>query len=119
MQAPATLNLTMYQGASFDYNLVWNTTVGTATTPVDLTSWSARMQVRTSYDANETVLSLTSGTGITLGGTAGSILIEATPVQTAAISSGQYVYDLEMVSPASAVTRLVEGTLICDPEVTR
>jgi hypothetical protein len=109
----------MYQGASFDYNLVWNTTQGTATTPVDLTSWSARMQVRTSYDANETVLSLTSGTGITLGGTAGSILIEATPVQTAAISSGQYVYDLEMVSPASAVTRLVEGTLICDPEVTR
>jgi hypothetical protein len=119
MQAPATLNLTMYQGATFDYNLVWNTTEGTATTPVDLTNWSARMQVRTSYDAHETVLSLTAGTGITLGGTAGSILIEATATQTAAISAGQYVYDLEMVSPASAVTRLVEGTLICDPEVTR
>jgi hypothetical protein len=109
----------MYQGATFDYNLVWNTTEGTATTPVDLTNWSARMQVRTSYDANEPVLSLTAGTGITLGGTAGSILIEATATQTAAISAGQYVYDLEMVSPASAVTRLVEGTLICDPEVTR
>jgi hypothetical protein len=119
MQAPATLNLTMYQGASFDYNLVWNTTAGTVTSPVDLTSWSARMQVRESYDSTTPVLSLTSGTGITLGGTAGSILIEASPVQTAAIDAGQYVYDLEMVSPGSAVTRLVEGTLICDPEVTR
>jgi hypothetical protein len=119
MQAPATLNLTMFQGASFDYNLVWNTTSGTVTSPVNLTNWSARMQVRESYDSTTPVLSLTSGTGITLGGTAGSILIEATPAQTEAIDSGQYVYDLEMVSPGSAVTRLVEGTLICDPEVTR
>jgi hypothetical protein len=119
MQAPATLNLTMYQGASFDYNLVWNTTEGTVTTPVNMTNWSARMQVRNSYDASETALSLTSGTGITLGGTAGSILIEATATQTAGILAGPYVYDLEMVSPASVVTRLVEGTIIVDPEVTR
>jgi hypothetical protein len=77
------------------------------------------MQMRNSYDATEAVLSLTSGTGITLGGTAGSILIEATATQTAGILAGPYVYDLEMVSPASVVTRLVEGTIIVDPEVTR
>jgi hypothetical protein len=77
------------------------------------------MQMRNSYDASEAVLSLTSGTGITLGGTAGSILIEATATQTAGIIAGPYVYDLEMVSPASVVTRLVEGTIIVDPEVTR
>jgi hypothetical protein len=40
-------------------------------------------------------------------------------VQTAAITAGPYVYDLEMVSPASVVTRLIEGTIIVDPEVTR
>lgn len=109
----------MYQGASFDYNLVWNTTEGTVTTPVDLTNWSARMQMRTSYNSTATALNLTSGTGITLGGTAGSVLIEATATQTADISAGPYVYDLELVSPASVVTRLVEGTIIVDPEVTR
>jgi hypothetical protein len=119
MQEPASLNLSMYQGASFDYNLVWNTTQGTVTSPVNLTNWSARMQMRTSYNATDTALSLTSGTGITLGGTAGSILIEATATQTAAIEAGPYVYDLELVSPASVVTRLVEGTIIVDPEVTR
>jgi hypothetical protein len=119
MQAPATLNLTMYQGASFDYNLVWNTTEGTVTTPVDLTNWSARMQMRLSYTTAEPALSLTSGTGITLGGTAGSILIEATATQTAGIAAGPYVYDLELVSPASVVTRLIEGRITVDPEVTR
>lgn len=115
MQAPGTLNLTCYQGASFDYTLTWNLG-GSA---VDLTNYSARMQVRASYDSHTTVLSLTSGSGITLGGTAGTIFIEANPTTTAAIPSGQYVYDLELVTPGSAVTRLVEGTFTVDPEVTR
>lgn len=119
MQAPATLNLTMYQGASFDYQLTWNTTEGTVTSPVNLTNWTARMQVRSTYESSTAVLSFVSGTGITLGGTAGSILIEATPAQTAGVASGQYVYDLELVSPGSAVTRLVEGSVFVDPEVTR
>jgi hypothetical protein len=115
MQAPGTLNLTCYQGATFDYLLTW-TISGTA---VNLTTYSARMQVRTTYDATAVALSLTNGSGITLGGTAGTIYIEANPTTTAAIAAGQYVYDLELVTSGSAVTRLVEGTFTVDPEVTR
>jgi hypothetical protein len=115
MQAPATLNLTCYQGASFDYTLTWNLG-GSA---VNLTNYTARMQVRSTYDSTAVALSLTSGSGITLGGTAGTIFIEASPTTTAAIASGQYVYDLELVTPGSAVTRLVEGNFVVDPEVTR
>lgn len=115
MQAPATLNLNCYQGANFDYSLTW-TLNGTA---VNLTGYSARMQVRTTYDALTSVLSLTAGTGITLGGTAGSILLEADAAQTAAIDDGQYVYDLELVTAGGYVTRLLEGNFVVDPEVTR
>ena len=115
MQAPATLNLNCWQGASWDYNLTW-TLNGTA---VNLTGWNARMQVRETYDAHTAVLSLTAGTGITLGGTAGSILLEATATQTASISEGQYVYDLELITPGGYVTRLIEGNFVVDPEVTR
>lgn len=115
MFEPGTLNLTMWQGASWDYTLTW-TTNGT---PVNLTDFTARMDVRVSHASSTTVLELTSGSGITLGGTAGTILLEASPAETAGVPSGQYVYDLELVSSGSAVTRLVEGTLICDPEVTR
>lgn len=115
MFEPGQLDLDMYQGASWDYTLTWTT----SGTPVDLTDYSARMDVRVSAASAATVLELTSGSGITLGGTAGTIFLEASPTETAGVASGQYVYDLELVSPGSAVTRLVQGTLICDPEVTR
>lgn len=115
MQAPATLNLNCWQGANFDYSLTWKTN-GTA---VNLTGYSARMQVRETYDSTTPVLSLTSGSGITLGGTAGSIILEATATTTAGVPSGQYVYDLELVTGGGYVTRLLEGNFTVDPEVTR
>jgi len=115
MQNPAIYNVTMYQGASFDLSLTWNVN----SVPVNLTGYSSRMQVRSSFDATTAVLSFTSGSGITLGGTAGTILIEATAATTAGVALGQYVYDLEMVSGGSAVTRLIQGTFLVDPEVTK
>jgi hypothetical protein len=120
MQTPGRLDLDCYQGASFDCTLTWRMGA-TPGTPVNLTGYTARMQVRDGYDGGSAIVSLTSGTGITLGGTAGTILLELTPTQTAAIDatpSGQYVYDLELVS-GSTVTRLVQGTFIVSPEVTR
>ena len=117
MQAPGRLDMSCYQGASFDYTLTWLSDGA----PVNLTGYTGRMQVRDGYDAGSAIVSLTSGTGITLGGTAGTILVELTATQTAEIDatpSGQYVYDLELVSGAT-VTRLVEGTFIVSPEVTR
>lgn len=118
MQTPGLLDLNCYQGASFDYSLSW-TAGGSA---VNLTGYSARMQVRDSYDAGTAVVSLTSGTGITLGGTAGSIVLEMSATATAALDgtpNTQYVYDLELVSGAGYVTRLVEGRFFVYPEVTR
>jgi hypothetical protein len=117
MQAPGRLDMSCYQGASFDYTLTWQT----GGTPVNLSGYTARMQVRDGYDGGSAIVSITSGTGITLGGTAGTIVVALTATQTAAIDatpSGQYVYDLELVSGAT-VTRLVEGTFIVSPEVTR
>jgi hypothetical protein len=115
MQAPGTLNLTCYQGASFDRTLTWKID-GLA---VNLTGYTARMQVRTTYSSATTALSLTSGSGITLGGAAGTILIEISATTTSGLTEGQYVYDLELVSSTGSVTRLVEGTFIVDPEVTK
>lgn len=118
MQTPGLLNLSCYQGATFDYSLTWQTG-GTA---VNLTNYSARMQVRETFDAGTAVVSLTSGAGITLGGTAGTILLEMSATTTAALDgtpNKQYVYDLELVSGAGYVTRLVEGNFLVYPEVTR
>jgi hypothetical protein len=115
MQAPGYLDLDCYQGANFDYQLTW-TVAGSA---VNLTGYSARMQVRQYADSTATVLSFVNGTGITLGGTAGTIALSAVATATSAVEAGQYVYDLELVSGAGYVTRLVEGNFVVYAEVTR
>lgn len=115
MQAPGYLDLDCYQGANFDYQLTW-TVAGSA---VNVTGYSARMQVRQYAESTATVLSFVNGTGITLGGTAGTIALSAVATATSAVEAGQYVYDLELVSGAGYVTRLVEGNFVVYAEVTR
>ena len=115
MQAPGYLDLDCYQGANFDYTLTW----AVAGSAVNVTGYSSRMQVRQSVESTAVALSLVSGTGITLGGTAGTISLSAVATATAGLTAGQYVYDLELVSGAGYVTRLVEGSFVVYAEVTR
>lgn len=112
-----TCNLTIEQGANWSVTVTWQIN-GAA---VDLTNYSARMQVRTRHEATTTLLSLTSavGGGLTLGGVAGTIGIALIATATAALPAGGHVYDLELVSGAGVVTRLLEGLFTVTPEVTR
>ena len=119
---PATnYDIIIEQGATFTLQLVYKTSAGVA---VDLTGYSARMQVRESYPAASPLLSFTSAAsgGITLGGAAGTILIEASDETTAAIDTRQTiwgVYDLELVPPDGKALRLLEGAAQIRPEATR
>jgi hypothetical protein len=93
-----------------------------AGTVINLTNYTARMQVRSKASAPTTILSLTSsvGGGITLGGAAGTIVINIAASGTAALEPGDYVYDLELVNTTStAVTRLIQGKFKVSAEVTR
>jgi hypothetical protein len=104
------------QGATFTRIFTWEDSSGI---PIDLTLYTARMQVRATIGSLSTLLSLTTENGgISLGGTAGTITVTATAIQTAAVAAGCYVYDLEMVTGA-VVTRLVQGSFTVDAEVTR
>lgn len=114
MISPGTYNITAYQGATFNYVATWSIG-GTA---VDLTNYSAAMQVRTTYTSGSAIFSLTNGSGITLGGTAGTITAEISAAAMGAATAGQYVYDLELDS-GSEVTRLLQGDFTIKAEVTR
>lgn len=109
-----TYDFIVAQGETFDRTLTYKTD-GTA---VNLSTSTARMQARTSYEAGSAVIDLTSGTGITLGGTAGTIRLQLSAAQTSALDPGSYVYDLEVVT-GSLVTRLMSGRVHVSPEVTR
>lgn len=112
-------NIVIEKGATFKMSLLWK---DQNNAPVDLTGYTARMQVRKTISSDTALLSLTTENGdIVLGGTAGTILIEVSDADTSAIPDNvkSGVYDLEMESASGIVTRLIEGEADIRPEVTR
>jgi hypothetical protein len=115
MISPGLYEITCYQGADYDQTF----TVAQSGTALNFSGYTSRMQVRNSTDATATLLSLTDGSGIVLGGTAGTIALTITNAQSAAIPSGSYAYDLELISGSTVVTRLLQGAFIVVGNVTR
>lgn len=110
------LDLVCPAGATFERTLTYKLN-GAA---VNLTGWTARMQVRQRHIADTALLDLTTANGgITLGGAAGTISLLATDTQTGALPEGVWRYDLELIDGSGKVKRLVEGSFTVTPQVTR
>lgn len=100
-------NIIVTQGATFKLPL----TIRTDGVAWNLTSYTARMQVRrSSIDAN-TLLSLVSPTDITLNST-GKIVVNASATATAAMPLGRWVYELELISAGGEVTPILAGRFV-------
>lgn len=121
-------DLVISQGADNTYAYRYSTSDGTTTTPVDLTGWQARAQVRP-RPGGTVWLDLTSqaptaaGSSITLGAD-GFITVhihhaetEAAEWNTPARAKG--VWDLELIAPSGEVIRLVMGAVELSADVTR
>lgn len=115
--AAGTYDLELEQGATFALTVTWR---DSASAPINLTGYTARMQIRKTVSAPTTILSLTDANGgLTLGGAAGTIAIAISATQTAAITASAGVYDLELVAANGFVTRVLEGSVNISKEVTR
>lgn len=78
------------------------------------------MQARAKIENTSTLLSLTTENGgISLGGVAGTVTINLSPIETAALTWKSAVYDLEIVFGNGDVRRLLAGSVSVSPEVTR
>jgi hypothetical protein len=113
--AAGVYDITIEQGATFTMSLTWKDSTGS---PVNITGYTARMQVRTNYEAEDTLVSLVSPTNITLGGALGTIAVTIAATATQSLQLDEAVYDLELVNGAT-VTRLIQGRAIISREVTR
>ena len=114
--AAGLYDITIEQGATFQMSLTWKDSTGA---PVNITGYSARMQVRENYEAEDTLVSLTSAGGdIVLGGALGTIAITIAASATQILQLDEAVYDLELVNGAT-VTRLLQGKATVSREVTR
>jgi hypothetical protein len=112
---PGLVNFVCPQGSTFRKTLTYTLDQ----TPIDLSGYSSRLQVRTAHYSTDPLISLVSGSGLTIGGSAGTIDIYISDSDTSEIPAGNHVYDLEIISPSSDVDRLIEGRFSVTPEVTR
>ena len=89
-------------------------------TPVSLSGYTARMQIRpTAEDTATPLVSLVSPTDIVLDDTTKTITISISAAVTAAYTFLSGVYDLELVSASSVVTKLLSGNVTVESEVTK
>jgi len=116
----------MWQGATFAMTI----TVKDSTANVqNLSGYTARMQIRTSYAAGSATESLTTSNGeITITAAEGNVALELAASRTANIAvdynNGKppkttYVYDLELIDNGGRVSKLLYGDVNVYGEVTR
>jgi hypothetical protein len=87
--------------------------------PVDLTGFTARMDIRETLDSDEVIHTLTTeNDGIVLGDAAGTIDLLIPAATTEDFDFNNAVYDLELINGA-VVTRLISGAITLSKEVTR
>jgi len=111
-----TYDLLIEQGATFSQVITYKES-GVA---VNLTGYTARMQVRATLESASTLVELTTANSrIALGGTAGTITLTISATDTEALTAGRGVYDLELVSGSGIVTRLLQGVATISRNVTR
>lgn len=114
--AATTYDLLIEQGATFSQVITYKE----AGVAINLTGYTARMQVRSTLESASPIIELTTGNyGIILGGAAGTISIGMSATATAALTAGRGVYDLELVSGSGIVTRLLQGVCTISRNVTR
>lgn len=108
-------NFTLDQGSTWNLEVLYKDANNAV---INLTNYTAALQLRKAYDASAALSLDTTNGGIVITGNLGKIAITATATQTAAIVSGDYVFDLEIAS-GGVVSRILQGTVYVSPEVTR
>ena len=84
-------------------------------TPMNLTGYQVYSQFRKSYGSN-IGYSFNASKAI---GSNSSVVLSLPGMTSSTIRPGRYLYDIEIISQAGNKTRIVEGILTINPEITR
>jgi hypothetical protein len=120
----AQADICIFQGATFNQSLYWE--VGNPPEPVNLTGYTAKLQVRSNHKSKAVILELSTSNGRITLGTGGNmatgainLFISATDTaQLSVCDDNKPVYDLEM-TVSGVVSRILQGNVIIAPEVTK
>ena len=105
-------NLYIDQGSFFRTYVTVASTNGAA---LDLTGYTVASQMRKSYQSS-VAYDFTASISNPIQG---RVRIELSSESSRLIPAGRYLYDLEVTAPGGEKTRVVEGIVIVNPEITK
>lgn len=113
---PGRFNIRLYQGDTWAIAPKWK--IGS--TYVDVTGYSAKMQVRQAVTSSTVITELSTANGrITVVPSRGQFAITLPAADTAVLPAGNYIYDLEATSATGAETTLLQGGFTVVAQVTQ
>jgi len=116
-------NIVVEQGSTFTLSITYKDSEGD---PIDLTNFTARMDIRQTYTTEAALVELDSSdggtgntSGIALGGLDGTITVVISSSATSGLTApSTNVYDLELRDTVGAITRILEGKATVSPNAT-
>ena len=116
----AKLNLAIEQGSTWRHGLALKAGLSANAPALDLTGYTALMQLRTDVGAHDILVELSvENTRITISAVDGRIDLVLTAAETAALIFDRAVYDLKVESAGGEVTRVLQGVVTLGKQVTR
>jgi hypothetical protein len=105
------VNIVIDQGTDFETSINLTDSNGAQ---LDLTDMTAASQIRKTHSSSNAVNFTTA-----LANATGTLSLSLNNSVTANMSSGRYVYDVELTDGSNVVSRILEGVVTVTPEVTR
>lgn len=116
---PATYDITgLYRNDFYaGFQVTITETVSEVTSPIDLTGYALRLQIKKCVDDDTSILDLQVGSGITLTDPVNGIAtIDGFVVPNV---YGTYVYDLQFTNTGNVTVTYLKGTVSIEKDVTR
>ena len=107
------VNITIDQGSNYSEEF---TVTSDGTTAVDISGMTLAGQIRKSYDSTSATATFTTAL---VTAASGIYRLKLTNSETAAITSGRYVSDVELTLNDSTIERVHGGIATITPEVTK
>ncbi len=104
-------NLLIDQGSTFSTTVTITDTSGNL---LDLTGYTGAAQMRKSYTSTTA-----HNFSVSVGNTSGTITLSMSANTTANIAGGRYLYDVELIDTSNTVSRVFEGIVTINPNITR
>ena len=107
------IELELDQGSDFNYDLDLSDDDGVA---INVTNFTFTSSIRKSYYSTNPVANLSV---TILNAANGNVIFTLNAATTANIKAGRYLFDVKQLDNVNTTTRLIEGIITVNPQVTK